>query len=140
MLAIPVPADKRAALSGRVIDPADVEFITVGVTTRIELIQKLGHGYRTSGSRHALTISYSWEKKGGDVYYAGMFFLPTTYGVIGPEGGAGKDSKTWSYWRGFFVQFDEQDRVRRFEFVKLDKKRSIDEQRDQWGNHVSQKR
>lgn len=140
MLPIPVPAGKRAALSGRVIDRTDVEFILIGTTTYSEVIERLGQGYRTSGSRHAPTISYCWEKKGGDVYYAGILFLPTTYGVIGPYGGAGKDSKTWSYWRGFFVQFDEKDRVRRFEFVKLDRRLSIDEQRDQWGNQVSQKR
>lgn len=78
MLVIPVPADKRAALSGRVIDRTDVEFITIGSTTRDELIQRLGHGYRTSGRR--ASISYSWEKKGGDFYYAGMYFIPTLMG------------------------------------------------------------
>ena len=40
MLAIPVPAGKKEAISGQVIDKADVAFISVGVTTRDEVTQK----------------------------------------------------------------------------------------------------
>lgn len=125
MLAVPIPAGKREAISGQVIDKADVAFISVGVTTRDEVVQKLGQNFRTRGS--GAPISYSWEKKGGDIYYAGLI---ASYG--GAAAGAGKDSRTWSSWRGLFVEFDATNRVRRFEFLKLKLSQSVDEQRDQW--------
>lgn len=134
MVVIPVPADKRAAISGHVIDKADIGFIAIGVTTRDEVVHRLGQNFRTSQSKAA--ISYSWERKGGDLYYAAILTDMRTNGAMG----AGKDSRTWSYWRGLFVDFDEHDRVRRFEFVKLNQNRSVDDQRNEWAAKRNLKR
>ena len=134
MVIVPVPADKRAARSGDVIDKADIEFIAIGVTTRDEVIQRIGQNFRTSQFKAA--ISYSWEKKGGDLYYAGILSDMRHNAAMG----AGKDSKTWSYWRGLFVDFDEHDLVRRFELVKLNQNRSVDDQRNEWAAKGNMKR
>lgn len=106
----------------------------MGVTTRDEVIQRFGQNFRTSQGKAA--ISYSWERKGGDLYYAGIATDMHYNGALG----AGKDAKTWSYWRGLFVDFDEHDRVRRFEFVKLNQNRSVDDQRNEWAAKGNLKR
>ena len=131
MVAVPVPDSKKPAISGRVLKPDDVKFIVRGVTTRAEVISKLGPDFRTY--KPGAAISYSWEQKGGDLLWANAIYIVNLggYGYIA-HAEARKTTNAWTYWRALFIDFDSAGVVCEFEFVKLSQRKSVDDQRDAW--------
>jgi hypothetical protein len=122
-----VPSFSNKPLSGKQIAPHDANFIVPGRTTRAEVIRVLGPGYRES--ERAAALGYGWEMPVGQYYY---FFA-----IMGPMAGAvaGNDWEV-GRWCGLFMTFDARGVVTRKEFVKLKRKRTLDEQLEKWAGWV----
>ena len=116
-----VPSRSKDPIVGNVIALPDTEFIVVGVTTRDEVIQRLGSEFRELWRRTAL--AYSWELPGGSIGIA-VFSM----------GGAFAEDFEWSRWRAFFVAFNENGIVTKKKFIKLSANKSLDQQLESWAN------
>lgn len=116
---IPVPRFSNKPVASSAIDPSQTDFIIVGETTRVEVVDRLGSEFRDSPRLPAL--AYSWELPGGQ----GLWWLCSTHSGIGGE-------FEWSRWRAFFVAFDSKGVVTRTRFVHLSSRKSLDEQLEAW--------
>lgn len=113
-----VPSFSKEPVSGKQITKSDADFIVPGRTTRAEVIRKLG----TQHCRESLRIAamgYGWEMP------RGHWFAFSPYGT---------DVAAWELtrWRALFLAFDSRGVVTRKEFVKLEHKRSLDDQLEKW--------
>jgi hypothetical protein len=115
---IPLPATDHQ-VHGRVIEKSQTQFITLGRTTRAEVIARLGDKFRNSPRMPVL--AYSWEKPAAGVGW--WLVVPA---------GAATGSFERCHWRAFFVAFDPGGKVCRAEFVKLSDQKSLDEQLEDW--------
>lgn len=122
---VPVPSAGKQSLSGRVRSASDTRFIKPGLTTRREVVEELGTGFRATSDRRA--ISYSWEQKGGDVY--GAMMVGTTFFS---GAGAGVKHDAWTYWRAVFIEFDSEGIVQHVSRVRLSSSKSVDTQLQEW--------
>ena len=123
---IPVISAPKSPTVGRVIEPAEARFITVGQTTSGEVAQQLGAGYRQC--YQAPAIAYSWEIPATGIGIAGIWNNMAWAGHIDR-----------SHWRALFVLFDEHGIVRRTEFTGLSANKSLDDQLDSWAEKWARK-
>lgn len=122
---VPVPSAGKQALSGQIRSASDTRFIKPGLTTRREVVEELGTGFRATSDRRA--ISYSWEQKGGDVYGAVLVATTAFSGA-----GAGVKQDAWTYWRAVFIDFDSEGIVQHVSRVRLSSSKSVDTQLQEW--------
>lgn len=111
-----IPPLSNKPYSGKSLAARDADFITIGRTTRAEVIRKRGTGFRDSIRVNA--IAYPWEMPGG--YW---ILFPVLSGDTGPE---------HSRWRALFLAFDAHDIVTQKQFVRLKRELSLDEQLETW--------
>ena len=90
---------------GKVIGDADLAFIEIGVTTKSEVVERLGNDYLFF-KEHNL-FYYWWYDKTGFVWFIPM-------GAADWPGG----DKTYRQIYAVYVQFDSSDHVKRFQRVK----------------------
>ena len=118
-----VPTFAKQPVSGKQITERDADFIAPGRTTRAEVIRKLGTQHCRESPRIA-AMGYGWEMPGGYVFW--FWASPMS---------AGGDSSEVTRWRALFLAFDSHDVVTRKEFVKLEGKRTLDEQLEKWAGY-----
>ena len=123
---IPVPSHSKVEV-GRVIESQEMKFVVPGRTSRAQVMEHLGTGFRSSPRMPV--VAYSWEVSRG----MWVWWVCTMYG-----GGGGESE--WSNWRAYFVAFDEQGLVTQTKFVHLSTNKSLDEQLEDWGQRVESKR
>ena len=123
---IPVISAPKGPTVGRVIEPAEAKFITVGQTTIGEVVQQFGTGYRQC--YQAPAIAYSWEIPAPGIGIGIFAFRAAWAGHIDR-----------SHWRALFVLFDEHGIVRRTEFIGLSANKSLDDQLDSWAEKWARK-
>lgn len=104
--AIIIPASEGEVMSGRKITSENIEFIKQGITSRNEVIQKLGRPYMDFEDLQ--TIAYFWEVLG---YYMPWIAL----GYYGGGGWVEKIGKTYA----LLIAFDKDDYVSKFEIKAL---------------------
>lgn len=97
-LAIPVPTSGKKVLSGRPVDDEQLAFLTPAVTTRREVIERLGNPNILW--EDARVFAYSWEVRQGAVYWVAY-------------GGFGREDLPEHHL--LLIQFDEHGRLSRFE-------------------------
>ena len=84
--------------SGKSFAGRDVDFITIGKTTRAEVVKKLGTGYRDSIRVNA--IAYPCEVSGGS-----WFMIPVGFGPMENSDQA-IHRREVTLWRAIFIMFD----------------------------------
>ncbi len=120
---LPFPVSSSKVVAGRQLKPEDVAFIQPGITTRAQVVARLGTDYAALPYQRA--IAYSWEMKGG----GGVYWVAGLYGGTGGEWVGG--------WRGYFVGFDPQGVVRAEDFATLATSRSLHANLEGWAaKHV----
>ena len=97
---------------------SDVTFIQPGLTTRSEVIARIGADYYWN--QRSRSLAYTWEMPGG----GGFWWVATPYGGTGDSWVGG--------WRGFFVSFDDRGLVTATTFKRLSTRRSLDENLEKW--------
>lgn len=98
---LPIPTNEDKVLSGTPVSEEQLAFLTPKVTTRQEVMERLGSpGLIWEDMR---VFAYSWEKRQGILFWAMGGY---TTGV------AGMSDIAKHYL--LLIQFDEQDRVERF--------------------------
>ncbi len=114
-LAVPTVSQGR----GRIIKAQEAAFITVGQTTREDVVRRLGSDFRDTWRSTAM--AYSWELRGMDINW-----------FIGGQGGTAADQVGFSRWRALFIAFDPDGIVTKCEFKSLSAKSSLDDQLLAW--------
>jgi hypothetical protein len=121
---IPVPSLSSQPADGRVIQAREAAFIVPGLTTRAEVVERLGADFRPSP--RLPVIAYSWDLPGGTALWWWV--------VVCTEGGAGNAGEfEYGHWRAFFVAFDQDGYVTKAKFKHLSGRKSLDEQLETWG-------
>lgn len=121
---IPVPSFSGQAPVGRVIQAREAAFVMPRLTTRAQVVERLGADFRPSP--RLPVIAYSWDLPGGTALW--------WWAVFCTEGGAGDAGEfEWGRWRAFFVAFDQDGYVTKTKFVRLSGRKSLDEQLEAWG-------
>jgi hypothetical protein len=119
---VPTPITSKVE-HGQRVKPEDVLFIQPGVTTRAEVIAKLGRDY--AALPHERVIGYSWELEGGNLVCWAV--------VAGPGGeGGGANVIPLGGWRALFIAFDDAGRVRATAFKKPSLRKSLHEHMYVW--------
>ena len=119
---VPIPVYSSTPEYGQKLKPSQTRFIRPGLTTRAEVISRLGTN--CVSFRRTRSIAYTWEMRGG----GGVWWF-----VLVCEGGGVVKGGNWvGGWRGFFVAFDERNVVRAAEFKTLSARRALDENMDRW--------
>lgn len=106
---VPIPTAKKT-LAGTEIEPARQKLIQPGVSTASEVAKELGPP--TARFDDIRVYAYAWEARIGYLLWA--------FGGGGPQAGAAGDGGVETLTQGYIllIEFDEQDRVRRFETTK----------------------
>jgi hypothetical protein len=115
---VPIPTAKKT-LAGTEIEPARQKLIQVGVTTASEVVKELGPP--AAHFDDIRVYAYAWEARIGYVFW----FI---YGGLGyPQDGATGDRGVGTLTQGYvmLIEFDEQDRVRRFERTKQGNRETV---------------
>jgi hypothetical protein len=112
-LIVPVPASGKKVAFGQRIQTNDLAFVQVGKTTRQECQSKIGVPWTHYTDLHVSV--YYWEMLTG--YWVWGWIFP---GGIAAVGNGGKDEITRTHV--LFVEFTEDDRVRRFQILPHPKK------------------
>jgi hypothetical protein len=88
---------------GRAFYDQDLTFIKLGVTTKSEIVERLGEGFY---SEEYNVITYNWKSTTDFIW-----FVPVGYGPGGD----------WTYRQnyGLYVQFDSNGHVKRFQRMQL---------------------
>ena len=102
--AIPIPVPEKEMLSGTEMQGKDVVFIKSGITSRGEIVEKLGKPYAII--EELRIIAYKWEMLSGYM----PWFIAGGYSGVGGVLTRGSN-------KVLFVAFDENDRVTRFEII-----------------------
>jgi hypothetical protein len=116
---IPIPPDSSKPIAGRVLTGADAAFIKPGVTSRQEVVQRLGRCTREIPRAGA--VAYTWEKP----IWEWVFFAAGPYGGTSgsvPAGG----------WHALLIAYDERGLARKKEITSLSHRRSLDDQVVRW--------
>ena len=71
---VPFPVSTTKVVAGQQLKPQDVAFIQPGLTTRSQVVARLGTDYAALPYQRA--IAYSWEMKGGGGGVVGLLVLP----------------------------------------------------------------
>jgi len=119
---VPKPVSATQVEYGRKLAPADVAFIQPGITTRAEVVAKLGPDFTALPMQRAL--AYSWEMAGG----GGVWW----WCLVTPYGGGGDGGSWTGGWRVFFIAFDEQGVVTATAFKKPSTRTSLHEHMFAW--------
>jgi hypothetical protein len=117
-----LPVSTKEVHYGHRLQAKDVAFIKPGVTTRAEVIAKLGTNYLALPNQRA--IAYSWEMKGG----GGVWW----WFIAGPGGAAGNSGSWEGGWRTFFLALDDHGVVRDTAFKSPSTSRSLHRHMDKW--------
>jgi len=120
---VPKPVSSTKVEYGRKLAPADVAFIQPGVTTRAEVVAKLGTDFTALPKERA--IAYSWEMKGGGGVW--WYFLVAGYAGAAANGGSWEGG-----WRACFIAFDEQGVVTATAFKQPSTRTSLHEHLYAW--------
>lgn len=99
---VPVPVSEDKILAGKQVTEEQLLFLTAGVTTKQEVLERLGSP-RVIWEDTGIYV-YNWQMR------QGILFL-----VWGAHYTGGFDMKDIPRHYLLFIRFDEQDRVRRFE-------------------------
>ena len=99
---LPVPTSEDKILVGKQITEEQISFLTPEITTRQEVLERLGNPRVIW--EDARIFVYNWQMRQGVLFWA--------YGAY-YTGGAGMTDIPRHYL--LLIQFDEQDRIRRFE-------------------------
>jgi hypothetical protein len=119
---VPRPVSRTQVEYGRQLKACDVSFVQTGVTTRTEILARLGTNFVALPMNRAL--AYTWEMKGG----GGVWWVA----VVVPEA-AFYDAGTWEGgWRGFFIAFDDAGVVTARAHKKLSPRRSLHQHLYNW--------
>jgi hypothetical protein len=118
---IPVPLPEDTVLAGNPVTPEQTAFIVPGVTTRAEVVERLGPPSILWDD--ARVIIYDWEMRAGVVILL----------AGGPGGGSVADLDISAHYL-VIMEFDEEDRVLRFERTKHDSLQSFSEFLLAWKN------
>jgi outer membrane protein assembly factor BamE (lipoprotein component of BamABCDE complex) len=101
-VAVPVPTKEDKVLSGRPVTEEQIAFLTPKVTTKQEVIEQLGNPNIIW--EDARVFVYNWEMRQGVLFWA----AGATYsGAVG--------AKDIPKYYLLLIQFDDQERVLRFE-------------------------
>ncbi len=120
-LILPVPTPEHGLSSGRgEIAEADTAFLVVGTTTREDVMLRFGEPSASLNSQQ--TFVYHWQTARGYIF-AGLI-VP-----IMPGGAADAGAITKDYL--FLLEFDEQNRLTRFEKASLGLFESLTKRLDQ---------
>ena len=120
--ALPRPVSSTKVEYGHRLPTREVAFIQTGVTTRTEVISRLGTNYVSLPGDRA--IAYSWEMKGG----GGVYWIV----VVTPYGGIADGGNWTGGWRAFFVSFDDRGVVTTTAFKSPSTRRSLHEHLYAW--------
>jgi hypothetical protein len=101
-ITIPIPTKETKILSGKPVAEQQIEFLTPGTTTRDEVIRQLGNPHIIW--EDARIITYDWDMRRGILLWAAGAYVTGNMGI--------KDIPKHYL---LVIQFDEQDRVARFE-------------------------
>lgn len=101
---LPIPTGERKVLEGKRVTQEQMAFLTPNVTTKKEVIDRLGSPDVIW--EDARVFVYQWVMRWGFLFCAVGGYT---------TGGAGIEDIPKKY--GLLIQFDEQDRLRRFEKV-----------------------
>jgi len=115
---VPVPVYSSTPENGRKLVHGDVAFIHPGLTTRAEVIARIGPDFYWN--QRSRSLAYTWEVPGG----GGFWWAASMYGGGGDYWVGG--------WRGFFVSFDNRDLATAVAFKRLSTRRSLDENMERW--------
>lgn len=113
---VPVPWTEDKVLTGKQVTEEQISFLTPNVTTMQEVLERLGNP--TVIWEDARVFVYNWAMRQGIVFWA----------VYGGGFGMGDISKHYL----LLIQFDEQDRVQRFERAVCPMNRSYSECLTEW--------
>ena len=120
---VPVPSFAPKKIEqGRELTAAQTAFIVPGLTTRTEVVARLGDDFRDSPRLRAL--AYAWQYNGTQLHTGwslGMFW-----------GFDSEDSVRDFGWRALFVAFDRDDQVLAARIQSLNAGHSLDEQLENW--------
>lgn len=111
-LALPIPTGQKVHW-GKQVTQEEVAFLTPNVTTKQEVIDRLGNTTRVSENDRLFV--YAWNVHWGYLPWVLVPIAPVPVGSSGNTEGI-KDINI-DYL--LLIQFDEQDRVRRFEKVRV---------------------
>jgi hypothetical protein len=119
---LPRPVSATKVEYGHRLLTNDVSFIQSGVTTRAEVIARLGTNYTALPLQRAL--AYSWEMQGG----GWVWWLV----LVGPNGGGGTGGQWTGGWKAFFIAFDDQGVVTSTAFKSPSTRRSLHDHMYNW--------
>jgi hypothetical protein len=119
---LPRPVSATKVDYGHRLPTKEAAFIQPGVTTRAEVISRLGTNYVSLPSERA--IAYSWEMKGGGAVWWCVIVSP--YGAIAESGDFPGG------WRAFFVAFDDRGVVTSTAFKSPSTRHSLHEHMHNW--------
>lgn len=123
---MPVPPNSNTPSMGARITGDQVKFVVPGCTTRDEVVARLGGRFRESP--HTPVLAYSWEQPAwGSCWW--VFFITPEAIVTGGNYDEG------CVWRAYYVKFDDNGRVVKTKFARLDDGRSLDEQMENWAGY-----
>ena len=116
---LPVPTGEDKMLSGKQVKDEQLSFLAPGVTTRQEVIERLGNPAVIW--EDARVFVYRWEMRQGILFWAvGAYY----------SGALGMTDLPKKYL--FLIRFDEQDRVQRFERTVCPSFRSYSDCLTEW--------
>ncbi len=100
-IVVPIPTGETNVLHGRPVEASQLELLTIGSTTSVEIVAHFGQPQVIW--EDARIWAYDWDMQSGVLYWAvGAYYT----------GAAGITPLSTSHF--FLVEFDEADRVRRF--------------------------
>ena len=100
-MVLPIPTDEDKVLAGTPVSEQQLAFLTLNVTTRQEVIERLGNPSLIW--EDARVFAYRWEMRQGILFWALSGYTTSAVGIH-------DIAKHYL----LLIQFDEQDRVQRF--------------------------
>lgn len=127
-IVIPVPLDKEEAQEGRIVAEEQLTLLQKGSTTKEGVLERLGPPSFIWKAKNL--FAYFWIQRWGHLFIAA--FVPP-FG-----GGMGVDPVDIQY--ALFFQFDECDRIREFEKIKIDLKQEYRALMEDWARKTDSTR
>jgi hypothetical protein len=112
VLVFPVPSSKEEILSGKKITKEELTFIQEGMTSKNEVIERLGPP--SVIWKKANILAYDCVSKWGDLY---VIAVVGAVGGVGGFGGGGSQQLAETHI--LLIQFDENDLIKRFEKISI---------------------
>lgn len=119
---VPVPWAEDKVLTGKQVTEEQISFLTPNVTTKQEVLERLGNPIVIWEDTRVFV--YNWKMRQGIIFWA-------VYG-----GGLGMGDIPKQYM--LIIEFDEQDRIQRFERAVCPMNRSYSECLTEWVRSAAQ--